>query len=199
MSDINFRGTRVEALERVFADPMKILKRFGAFWVSRTQAAFRTKGRVGASVAGVPWPDRITPNIPAILGDLKAHRAPPRRRFDAGTPLVDTGQLRQSETWEQAGPRAIRVGTNVPYANLQQHGGEVSIPVTAEMKHFLWDWMKGLGKKAKAEMQRRIGWLFGVKVFKLRVRSRPHVLFTREDRAELDRLVNEAARGPGGA
>jgi phage gpG-like protein len=121
-------GERIRLIKEAFADPRVPLMRIGAMMTTRCQDAFEDQGREEE------WPERITPNIPGILSDLERGVGVPARRFQPRPAVVDTGRLRNSITWRLVEGAAVEIGTNVPYAALQQWGGEVTIPITGPMK-----------------------------------------------------------------
>lgn len=47
-----------------------------------------------------------------------------RRRKGSAKPLLDTGRLRNSIAWQQAGPAAVDIGTSLAYAAIHQFGGQ---------------------------------------------------------------------------
>jgi phage gpG-like protein len=65
-----------------------------------------------------------------------------------GRPLRDTGGLRDSITFSRVDGRTVRVGTNKPYARIQNNGG-----VVRAKKNWLWIPGPGLRK-----LQRRYGY-----------------------------------------
>ncbi|MDR3124182.1 MAG: phage virion morphogenesis protein [Treponema sp.] len=66
----------------------------------------------------------------------------------AGKPLQDTGGLRDSITFTVVNNRTVSVGTNKPYARLQDNGGVIRAKKN-------WLWIPGQGTR---QLQRRYGY-----------------------------------------
>jgi phage gpG-like protein len=66
----------------------------------------------------------------------------------AGRPLQDTGALRDSITYSLAGSDTVSVGTNKPYAKIQNNGGVIRAKKN-------WLWIPATGTR---QLQRRYGY-----------------------------------------
>ena len=101
-----------------------ILEKIGVTMQRKAATAFKEQRR-----GSFAWPKRRVPNAPGIVSDVNAGGNPKARRF-VGTPAgIDTGRLRNSITWEIRGD-AVVIGTAVPYAKVQNEGGESSFTLT---------------------------------------------------------------------
>lgn len=203
---IKYAGTRVEALEKLAADPRKVLVEVGTHLVKVTGRSFREQQR-GPN----RWEPRRVPNIPGALRDLDVSANVKSRRFQGRPALIDTNQLAKSFAYRFVGNRRIVFGTKVPYANLHQHGGESRIRVTGTMRENLAKWLKkrrGAEKREakKAESEGRkppdpvstlFGWIFQVPrggEVTFRVKARPFVGFFRDDYKVLQAAIQRHAR-----
>ena len=167
------------------------LNQAGALIVARSQDAFRNQ----ASPDGEQWAERRTPNTPAIVNSLNQGRKPLARHLKPGPALLNTGRLRRSINWE-AGPKFLKVGSNLPYANLMQEGGKTSHTLQPTGRRTLAEWMRtATGRRHRDDL----GWLFSRPSFETQVWARPFVQITDEDERTIAELVEahleEAANG----
>lgn len=204
--EIKYAGTRVEALEKLAADPRKVLVDVGTHLVKVTGRAFREQGR-GPN----RWEPRRVPNVPGALRDLDVSANVKSRRFQDRPVLIDTNQLARSFAYRFLGNRRIIFGTKIPYANLHQYGGESKIRVTGTMRTNLAKWLKKRrgsekreAKKAEAEGKKPpdpvstlFGWIFQIPAggeATFRVKARPFVGFFRDDYKFLKDAIQRHAR-----
>ena len=129
---VNETGTKIETIRNMASSPKKILSLIGVYLVKTTSAAFRLQKRGPHS-----WEPRRVPNVAGILRDLDKGPSIPSRRFEGTPALMDTGRLRGSFTWRFYSSTSIMFGTNVPYANVHQTGGDSEIVVTSTMRENL--------------------------------------------------------------
>ena len=132
-------------------DAREVLEDIGRRLVASTVRRFeRTAGPDGR-----PWPTSI------------------RAREEGGLTLTDTGRLRGSIT-HQVLPRAVRVGTNVPYAATHQFGAEIR------------------PRRARA-LKFRVAGQWATKQ-SVSVPARPFLGVSRDDEAEIARIVEDGLR-----
>lgn len=186
MPDSTFSpGAKLRRIAASLRDPSPALKQIGAMMVAESQEAFRAQ-----SFGGVAWPGRAVPNVYGILADFDAGRKkPPERRFEARPALRDTGRLAASIAFRVIGD-VVEVGTNLEYAGVHQHGGEVeSAPITAKLQKSLWSWLKRQSKERKQQL----GWLLNRKWIGTRLKgtvpARPFVGLTDQTRSDVLRTI----------
>lgn len=187
MPDSTFSpGAKIQRIKRSLQDPTPALKQIGAMMAAESQQAFRDQ-----SFGGVAWNPRGQVNIFGILADFAAGRKnPPSRRFERRPALRDTGRLAASIAWQVIGGDTVEVGSNLEYAGVHQHGGEVeSEKITAKIQDSLWAWLKKQGKERK----RQLGWLINKKwrgqKLKMEVPARPFVGLTDQTRKDVLRTI----------
>lgn len=169
------KGTRLSAIEENVRDKERLLKQIGAIQVAGAQEAFRVRGRPSDS-----WDDRITPNWPAIIanrGRPLARHFQPRRGL-----LHGTGDLAGSINFH-ARQDEVEIGSALPYAGIQQYGGETETDVlTEEVQHNLEDW---LSRESNYQWIDSLQWLTDPNLrgqrLPLRVRARPFVTVEDQD------------------
>src|SRR5690606_18275189 len=83
----------------------------GAALSTSTQLRFER----GQAPGGTPWPPSL------------------RARLEGGQTLVKSGRLRDSITYE-AGPAAVRVGTNTLYAATHQQGATIAAKAGGKLR-----------------------------------------------------------------
>ena len=180
------KGAKVKRWERNLDKPTKALKQIGALMVAESQRAFKAQ-----TFDGKAWPPRSDVNVFGIIADFHAgKRAPPQRRFQTRPALRDTGRLAASITFNVIGNRAVEVGTNLPYAEVHQTGGEVeSMPITERVQKSLWAWLKDKGPELKS----RLGWLLNKKFrgtkLTMEVPARPFVGITKQLRKDVKQII----------
>jgi len=171
------KGAKIERMERNLDNPERALKQIGVMMVSESQTAFREQ-RLG----DVAWQPRGKVNVMGIIADFAAgKKAPPARRFQTRPALQDTGRLAGSIAHRLVSSHVVEVGTNLPYAGVLHHGGEVeSLPINQQVRDGLSRWLKGRGK----EYREQLGWLlnekFADQTIKMTVPKRPIVGITKQ-------------------
>jgi len=142
-------GRKLRALSGA-ADATPLLSKIGALMVIRTQRGFEEQRR-GTS----KWKERGVPNIMGILDDLDRGRDIPGRRFESRPALIDTGQLRNSMSFEVMGPRTVEFGSNKRGSGILHKGGTVEKEITDDMKQRLAE-LLGSGRRKQAIKRQRI-------------------------------------------
>ena len=145
-------GARVRGIAALLAKPETLLKQFGALIVLRGQKAFKDQRR-----GSFAWKERAAPNVPGILSDIRRGANPPKRRFEPRPAVVDTGHLAGSIAARVTGAKTVEVGTVVPYASVQQFGGEVDIPIDMDLKTKIRAFLKKQERKAQDMARRAFG------------------------------------------
>lgn len=184
MTALRIGVTAAEAIAGRLEDLTPAMTQVGAILTSKAQKAFREQGRPGH-----PWPERMTPNVPAIVEDLNRGTTPPSRRFTGRPAGIDTGRLRNSLTFAAA-PRSVEVGTTVEYASDVQGGGETLHVLTGQGRRNLYELLR-----SRRDLRGELGWLFSRPRFVVNVRPRPFLVLTDEDRDEVQQLVDDFVRG----
>lgn len=140
-------GTVLRALGEVTANPGPLVRRMGLLVAVRARLAFQEQKR-----GPVAWKERVTPNLPGILADLRKGSTPPERRFQPRPAGVDTGRLMNdvasSEAVRPDGRDAVKVGSRLPYASLIQFGGDVDIPIDDGLKERIGAYLRTLTRRA---------------------------------------------------
>lgn len=149
-------GAKIQRIQRRLASPEAALKQIGAMMTAESQGAFREQ-----AFGGKEWEPRNFVNVFGILADFAAgKKAPPARRFERRPALRDTGRLAASIAWRIVSTDTVEIGTNLDYAAVHQKGGEVrSATITEAVRTALNNWLKGRGKRFRAEL----GWLLNRK------------------------------------
>jgi len=167
----------------------EILDGVGALLVSKFQSSWRKR----QSPSGESWPARMVPNVPGIVADLNKGGDPKGRRFEEGQPLVDTGRLRGSLTWEVRG-RVLSVGTSVSYAALHNEGGETTHTLNATGRRQLTLWLRRERRGAGDPAKLGLGWLFGKPTFSVNVQKRTFIEVGQEEDALIKGHVESEIR-----
>ena len=152
MTKATFRkGAKVEGWERNLSDPRRTLKQVGVVLVAASHEAFAAQG-----LGGTKWSKRANPNVYGILSDFDAGKTPPGRRFESEKTLIDTGRLRQSIAFRVLSSSVVEVGSNLPYADRLNRGGDIkSGKITEDLQAALWAWLKTKSDQIKGQL----GWL----------------------------------------
>lgn len=180
------RGAKIRRMEKNLVRPTTALRQIGAIMVSESQRSFKSQG-----LQGDRWQGRSVPNVFGIISDFtNGAAAPPARRFQDRPALRDTGRLSGSISFQLVGDTSVDVGTNLPYAQVHQTGGEIeSETITSDVQSRLSKWLKGRGKGWKDSL----GWLLGARwtgeKLKSRVPERKFLGITRETEQAVQRLV----------
>lgn len=145
-------GARIRGIAALLAKPETLLKQFGALVALRAQKAFKDQKR-----GSFAWKERATPNVPGILSDIRRGANPPKRRFDPRPAVVDKGILAGSIAFRVTGAKTVEIGTVVPYASVQQYGGEVDIPIDMDLKAKIRTFLKKQDRKAQNMARRAFG------------------------------------------
>lgn len=145
-------GARIRGIAALLAKPETLLKQFGTLIALRAQKAFKDQRR-----GSFAWKERATPNVPGILSDIKRGANPPKRRFESRPAVVDTGHLAGSIAFRVTGAKTVEVGTVVPYASIQQFGGEVDIPIDMDLKRKIKAFLGKQDRKAQNAARRAFG------------------------------------------
>src|SRR5574343_577946 len=104
----------------------------GSGWLPIKFRAPRVKVRAVKKGGKTEYVQRRDKDGNLIYTKAGAEQAKANASGNAGKPLIDTGRLRKSITYE-AGPRGVVIGTNVKYARTHQFGAEIK----AKNKPFL--------------------------------------------------------------
>lgn len=130
--DIQLEASAIK-LKRSLSDPKSILKNIGTSLVSDIQSSFK-----GQSLGSITWehryPNQGEPfvNYAGALSDLSNSSKVKERRFQRRPVLSDTGGLRNSITWNYGYGLlpTINVGSDLPYARINQEGLTSEQPIT---------------------------------------------------------------------
>lgn len=170
------KGAKIERIESKLANPEAALRQVGALMVAESQRAFRDQ-KFGEQA----WDARKGKiNVFGIIADFyEGKKSPPARRFESRPVLRDTGRLAASIAFRMAGVDVVEVGSNLPYAPVLHHGGEIeSKPINQQVRDALAAWLKSKGRGYR----KQLGWLlnkkFEGKTLKGRVPARPIVGIT---------------------
>ena len=145
------RGDTLEGVEKILADPARLLTHIGLIGTAYAQQAFEEQ-RLG----DIPWAPRAVPNVAGIVRDVNSGKNPGPNRFEDRPALVDTGVLQSSIAHEVLDDDTVEVGTTVPYADVHQRGGTVDRPLLTPVgRRQLWEWMKRQGMGRQAVINRR--------------------------------------------
>lgn len=136
----------LEQLRRLVDDPEPILDAMGLVAVSVSRNAFAEQSWDGKAWARrYPWQSAPKLNVAGALADFAEGRsAPLNRRFQDSPAGIDRGSLRDSLSHEvDAGAREpwVEVGSVLPYATVQNRGGESTQPVTDQAKRKIAAWI----------------------------------------------------------
>lgn len=179
------KGAKIERWEEHLRSPTDALKQIGTIMVAESQEAFRDQ-----KLGDKPWDARAPVNVFGIIADFHAGKKPPARRFESRPALKDTGRLAASIAHKLVGTDVVEVGSNLPYAAVQHHGGEVeSLPINEQVRTALAAWLKGAGKQHK----KALGWLLNKKFkgqkLKQKVPARPFVAITKQTLEDVREIV----------
>lgn len=185
MSDVE-KGAKIRRIEGNLENPAAALKQVGILMVAESQQAFRDQ-KLGDKV----WDARGPINIMGIIADFHAgKKEPAARRFERRPVLMDTGRLRASIAYQLVSNDTVEVGSNLPYAATQHHGGESeSKPINEQVRSALNAWLKKKGKPYR----RSLGWLlnkkFRDKTITTTVKARPIVAVTKQTIEDVQEVV----------
>lgn len=179
------KGAKMERWEKNLENPRGALKQIGVLVTAESQRAFRDQqhGRD-------KWAPRSDVNVFGIIADFSKGSTPPARRFERRPALRDTGRLSASIAYKVLGVKAVEIGTNLPYAGVQQYGGTVeSEKITEALQRALWKWLK----PKSADLKARLGWLLNKKyrgeTLKMEVPARPFVGITKDTREDVREVL----------
>ncbi len=173
-------GAKIRAMGDRLQDLRPALTKIGAFMASKAQSSFRLQGRT------TRWPLRMTPNIPGIVRDLNEGADPKSRRFSGGDALIDTGQLRQSITF-QVSTNSVTIGSILPYAGVHQEGGKSTVTLTKLGQDTLKDFLKR--NRQNQFLRENLGWLFSKTTFDVQVQQRKFLEVTPEDTEKINDIL----------
>lgn len=174
-------GAQVTRWKRALENPARALKQIGVHLLASSQAAFRLQ-----AWDGEPWPERMVPNVPGILLDLKHGEDPQAHRFEERPANKDTGNLVRSLAM-RVGANFVEVGSRMQYAPRAHHGGAgLSETITEKMQERLYNWLR---TDAGAPWYGDLGYLLNRdkrgEALLVTVRPRPFVGITRQARADI--------------
>ena len=170
---------------RSLTDFKRPLSLAGHYMQRETIRQFETEGARG----GTPWQ-------PLAKSTIR------QRRKRSNKILQDTGRLRQSMTaitggdsiW-QLSSDALRMGTNLEYANIHQQGGDInriSKPGQVKLRRLKSGAVRFAGKQHKKTWT--VSYVGG-KAFRIHIPKRPFLVVTDENRAEIGRIFLRYATG----
>lgn len=151
---------RLRAVGSLLQNPQPMLKEIGEAVVESTKLRFTD----GAGPTGAPW----APLRPVTL----ARR---RKQGKGAQPLLDTGRLRNSFA-KRLEPRAVWIGTNVPYAAVHQFGAAKG--------------SLGTGRYKTRKGSFPIPWG--------NITARPFLGFSQDDQAEIMEIITRRIQQAGG-
>ena len=171
------KGAKIERWEKNLDSPDVALRQVGALMVAESQRSFRDQ-KFGEDA----WAPRGKINVFGIIADFyEGKKSPPARRFESRPVLRDTGRLAASISFRMAGVDIVEVGSNLPYAPVLHHGGEIeSKPINEQVRTALNEWLKSKGRPYR----KQLGWLLNKKyegkTLKGKVPPRPIVGITKQ-------------------
>jgi len=126
-----------------------LLEKVGFAWSARIQRYFDIGGPEEAK-----WGKTQKPQKAAILSKIQKYGSNVnismmREFLTEHPPLLSTGELRDSFTWNvirNGDMRSLQVGTNIEYAEAHQLGEQREIKITREMKEGIKVLLKSKGK-----------------------------------------------------
>jgi phage gpG-like protein len=178
-------GDTLRIITKLADNAREALAGIGAFLVSQSQRAFKLQ-RFGVE----EWPARLVPNVPGIVRDLNSGSPPKARRFQDRPALVDTGNLRNSITFQVQPPNAVIVGTSVEYASIHQTGGVTKpIELNPRGRQLLTTLIR-----TDARLQ-PLGFLFNKPLVIRNVPSRQFVGLQPGDAQEIETIIAETING----
>ena len=136
----------------------------------------------------------MTPDIPGIIQDVNRGAPPRARRFDENRPALESsGRLKQYTVYDLEGKNRVKIGTNLSYGPVQQHGGKSE---TEKMKkkgqEVLWAFLQGKGGAHAGDLAFLLNKKYLSEGVTIMVRSRP---FVDMDDSELDELTDLVLEG----
>lgn len=135
---------RVDVARKLLKNLAPLLRHLGALVVEDAQDAFGNE-----TFDGKRWPARYPSqrppkvNVAGLLADLTEGRKPKQRRFQDRPVLKDTGALLASTVAGTPSGNRIEVGSQLPYASVQQTGGVTRQAVGKQAKEGLARYLKG--------------------------------------------------------
>jgi phage gpG-like protein len=178
-------GTQARALAGAVRDLTPLLKQAGFYMVAKAQEAFKRQGR------SEQWRPRAVPNVAGIVQDLTQGPNVKSRRFDPRPAGIDTGSLRSSITYRIVNGDTVEFGSNLPQADLIQHGGTSEQQITSEVRRNLADYLRA---NPNEELRRKLAFLFTTDVLVTKVPPRPFVEVLPEDEVALGHLAENYLR-----
>lgn len=176
-------------LRAALADPAPALRAIGEIVVSEANLAFQAQ-QFGDFRWPPRYPDQPEPfaNIAGIVRDLNAGSRVKQRRFDRRPAGIDTRTLARSPAAEVVSRDTVRIGSNVPYADMIQSGGTGTQEVTETAKEGLKKFLStDLGRLFKP----RLRFLFGKSTLETRVHARPFLGLTDQMQSDAIRTVEQ--------
>jgi len=179
------KGARVEGWERNLDNPQRALKQVGILLVAAAQEAFADQAH-----GPTKWKPRAVPNVYGILADIDAGKTPPGRRFEDRPALVDTGRLRSSISFRLVSAKVVEVGSNLPYADRLNRGGDIeSVKITEQVQSDLAEWLK----TKSAQIRDSLDWLLSKSrtdtKLEGKVEARPFIGLNRQIRKDILQVV----------
>lgn len=183
----------LDAFIRRLDDPRDPLETIGVILTRGSQQAFDRQ-----AFGSKPWPARYfgrgTPfvNVAGLLQDLGEAPRVKSRRFEKRPALSDTGQLRNTITWNVNGDE-VEYGSPRDYAKTHQQGGESSVPITPTTIKNLAKWLR---TSQGVPFQKRLGYLFQAgDSYDFKVIRRPFLGITDEGERDIRDEVEAWAAG----
>lgn len=183
-------GDKVRRWRRNLNNPSGALKQIGALMTAESQRAFREQKH-----GEEEWPERAPVNLFGIISDFHAGKKnPPARRFETRPALRDTGRLSASIAFKLISKDTVEVGSNLPYAGVQHHGGEVeSLPITEQVQLLLGAWIFRITGTQNESRADKLSWLLSKKwrdqTLTMTVPARPIVGVTKQTYADVKEAV----------
>lgn len=180
------QGGSLDRLRNLGTFIRQALVRIGQFLTNRAQQTFPLQG-ANRQGKWFPWPPRSNPNYPAIIEDLRRKSTLPQRRFEDRPAVMDLGRLMASINWRLVDKSTVEVGTNLPYASMQQFGGTRDININKTVHD-------NLAKYLRRNPLRRpqLAWLFHRTAITWHVIPRPFVVIDAQDAKDIDQVVLES-------
>lgn len=174
-------GAQVTRWKKALENPTRALKQIGVHLLAASQASFRLQAWDGED-----WPERMTPNIPGILLDLKHGEDPQAHRFEERPANKDTGNLVRSLAM-RVGDRYVEVGSRMLYARRAHFGGPgLSEVITEAMQDRLHRWLQtDAGRPWKFDLGYLLNRQLRGQAIEVTVRPRPFVGITRQARLDI--------------
>lgn len=183
----------LDSFVRRLDDPREPLETIGVTLVRQSQNAF-DKQALGTHKWPARYRGRGTPfiNVAGALTDLQSAPRVKSRRFDKRPALQNSGQLRNSLTWNVNGDEVV-YGSPRDYAKTHQEGGQSSIAITPRAIKNLAKWLKtAQGKTYRS----RMGFLFQAgDSYDFTVNKRPFLGITEQSDRDISEQVETWAVG----